>query len=138
MISAHALTRQTCLVLPEYCLYSKVVLQYQYQGSSIVLQYKTARLVHPCSGAVLSDTFLLSCSGQLATKFLNLIITFKVYAHRMHKTAQISSTCTRVTSRSGSTRAQGHWPSVGPSALPSSGCYTLFFYCRPQPRANRS
>ena len=26
-------------------------------------------------------------------------------------------------------------PSVGPSALPSSGCYALFFYCRPQPHA---
>ena len=49
MSSAHALTRQTCLVLPEYCLFSKVVLQYQYQGSSIVLQYKTERLVHPWS-----------------------------------------------------------------------------------------
>jgi hypothetical protein len=47
MSSARALTRQTFLVLPEYCSFSKVVLQYQYQGSSIVLQYKTARLVHP-------------------------------------------------------------------------------------------
>jgi hypothetical protein len=41
------LIRQVCLVLLEYCLFAKVVFQYQYQGFSIVLQYKTARLVHP-------------------------------------------------------------------------------------------
>jgi hypothetical protein len=47
MNSANALIRQIFLVLLEYCSFSKVVLQYQYQGFSIVLQYKTARLVHP-------------------------------------------------------------------------------------------
>ena len=29
------------------------------------------------------------------------------------------------------TQAQGHRPSVRPLALPSSGHYVLFFYCRP-------
>jgi hypothetical protein len=48
------LIRQICLVLLEYCSFSKVVLQYQYQNFSIVLQYKTARLVHPW--------FLLHCT----------------------------------------------------------------------------
>jgi hypothetical protein len=48
MSSGRALVRQIFLVLLEYCLFSKVVLQYQYQSFSIVLQYKTARLVHPC------------------------------------------------------------------------------------------
>jgi hypothetical protein len=33
-------------------VFFKVVLQYQYQGFSIVLQYKTATLVHPCFLAV--------------------------------------------------------------------------------------
>ena len=47
MYSVRALIRQMSLVLLEYCSFSKVVLQYQYQGFSIVLQYKTARLVHP-------------------------------------------------------------------------------------------
>ena len=46
-ICARTLIRQIFPVLFEYCSFSKVVLQYQYQGSSIVLQYKTARLVHP-------------------------------------------------------------------------------------------
>jgi hypothetical protein len=45
--SARALITQIVLVLLEYCSFSKVALQYQYQGFSIVLQYKTARLVHP-------------------------------------------------------------------------------------------
>ena len=35
--------------LLKYCSLSTVVLQYQYQGFGIVLQYKTARLVHPCN-----------------------------------------------------------------------------------------
>ena len=52
MSSAHTLIRQNFLVLPEYCSFSKVVLQYQYQGCSIVLQYKTARLVHPCAAFI--------------------------------------------------------------------------------------
>jgi hypothetical protein len=47
MSSARTLIRQHFLVLLEYCSLSKAVLQYQYQGSSIVLQYKTGRLVHP-------------------------------------------------------------------------------------------
>jgi hypothetical protein len=37
------------LVLFQYCSFFTVVLQYQYQNFGIVLQYKTARLVHPCS-----------------------------------------------------------------------------------------
>ena len=48
MTSACALLRQMFLVLLEYCSFFKVVLQYQYQSFSIVLKYKTARLVHPC------------------------------------------------------------------------------------------
>ena len=62
MSSARALTRQTFLVLPEYCSFSKVVLQYQYQGSSIVLQYKTARLVHPWWTEQLKNVNKFYCS----------------------------------------------------------------------------
>ena len=59
MSSACTLIRQTFLVLLEYCYFSKLVLQYQYQGFSIVLQYKTARLFHPCMvGVVLKSTWV--------------------------------------------------------------------------------
>jgi hypothetical protein len=44
---SRALIGQIFLVLLEYCSFS--LLQYQYQGFSIVLQYKTARLVQPWS-----------------------------------------------------------------------------------------
>ena len=56
MSSECALLRQYLLELLKYCSFSTVVLQYQYQGFSIVLQYKTARLVHPWSqGGILRD-----------------------------------------------------------------------------------
>ena len=51
MGSAGTLLWQFILVLPEYCTFSKVVIQYQYKGFSIVLQYKTARLGHPWIGS---------------------------------------------------------------------------------------
>ena len=41
---------------------------------------------------------------------------------------------TREIPRSRAARAKGGLPSVGPSALPSSGPCGLFFYCRPQPQ----
>ena len=47
MSSAHASHCQICLVLLQYCSFSTLVLQYQYQSFSIVLQYKTAIIVHP-------------------------------------------------------------------------------------------
>jgi hypothetical protein len=43
-INVHTLCSDTIVW---YCSFSTAVLQYQYQGLCIVLQYKTARLVHP-------------------------------------------------------------------------------------------
>ena len=65
MSSAHTLIRQNFLVLPEYCSFSKVVLQYQYQGFSIVLQYKTARLVHPCAAFIVLLPICLTAGMHL-------------------------------------------------------------------------
>jgi hypothetical protein len=35
------------------------------------------------------------------------------------------------------TWAQGRRPFVGPSTIPSSGRYALFFYCHPQPESQQ-
>jgi hypothetical protein len=55
MSSANALRCTICLVLLQYCSFSTQVLQYQYQSFSILLQYKTARLVHPCQAVLFPD-----------------------------------------------------------------------------------
>ena len=44
---------------------------------------------------------------------------------------------TRESSPSRATGAQGRWPSVGPSALPSSGRFAIFFYCRSKPKSQQ-
>jgi hypothetical protein len=67
MSSARAFTRKTFPVLPENCSFSKVVLQYQYQRYSIVLQYKTARLVHPWCGCLFDTNNIISGCGNWST-----------------------------------------------------------------------
>ena len=67
------------LVLLEYCLFPKVVLQYQYQGFSIVLQYKTARLVHPCTiyGLLFYSTRLTEWQTD-KQKLINVFLTYNI------------------------------------------------------------
>jgi hypothetical protein len=76
------------------------------------------------SGAVFRTALPLHYCAQLAKHpiFLILIKSLRVYIYS-----------TRESSPSRATQAQGCRPSVGPLALPSSGHYTLFFYCCPQP-----
>ena len=97
-----------CLVLLEYCSFSKVVLQYQYQGFSIVLQYKTARLVHPwrecpvsipCGGWQEAETLTLnrglSRPGVAETPLFNNVRTVKVRGGHLRPDGACQSTTTR-------------------------------------------
>ena len=68
MSSVRTLIRQIFLVLLEYCSFSNSVLQYQYQGFSIVLQYKTARLVQPCKVALYQQVHVITTLNHLTVQ----------------------------------------------------------------------
>jgi hypothetical protein len=80
MSSARALILQKNLGLLEYCSFSKVVLHYQYQSFNIVLQYKTARLVHPCYGLL----FLFNIHA--CSYYVNLLFIISIEAVGKHGT----------------------------------------------------